>query len=808
MTRSYSTLGIRFINRKITSLKKLFFSLIFFLGFNSANAQFVFEPGHLPEHISILEHATIADAGFKNLSLQQVGQNTAQLKFKQLQGKLGNLGFTNHNYWIKFKLKNATKEPVFYYLQTAEPVTNNVNLFLVDSLGKTAAQQSGDNINFAKRSLPFRKTIFKIQLNANEQKQAFIEVKNDGEKNSLPLDLISQQKLLEITYQDQMVMGIFYGVLFVIAITYFFFYFALSELSYLYYSLYVSFVGLCQFALDGFYHQIIGQSNSWINLHAVIISAILGCYFFGKYSEIILNIKNRNIWIHKIFKLLYLLLGLVLIGIVLFPAFLKYAYPIINILTLAGMVLILSCIIILVYRKQKIDPFYTAGILILFVCILMAIAMNFGIFPVSIAMDNITKPGIGLEIIALSLSMANRIRLLKSNKEELQAIALQKSEEMNDIKSYFLSNMSHELRTPLNAILGLTSLMENETNDQKVKSNCEVIKNASYGLISSVNDILDFSNIAKGELKLDNIAFNPYQSIYKTSKNARRLAEEKGLAFEFFTTVAEDIAVIGDPIRLEQIIHNILSNAIKFTEKGSIQVKVLAKINNNEVNLWLTIVDTGIGIAKEKIGSVFGMFSQNDLNNKRKFGGFGVGLSVVKALVDLHGGTIRLESKVNTGTTCHISINYPLAEIQKKPVDISLPDSFDLLGKHILVVEDNKMNQMVVKMLLKRWNNTTVSFADDGAEGLAVLKKENIDVVLMDLQMPVMDGYEAIAAIRNAEVGKHNTNVPIIVLTADVTTSTKERAFELGANDYLTKPVDQKILYDKVKSFFSLSKVV
>lgn len=796
-----------FTPKKVIFPQKIFFSLALILLSVSVNAQYIFKPDSLPEHVSILNHAVIADAGLKNFTFRQVKNNTTALKYKQLSGKFGNLGFTNHNYWLKFELKNATKNPLFYYLQTAEPVTDNVDLYLINGLGETAVQQSGDNILFAKRSLPFQKTLFKIELNPGEQKQAYMEIRNDGEKNSLPLDLISQQKLLENTYKDQMIMGLFYGVLFVIAITYFFFYFALSELSFLYYSLYVSFVGLCQFALDGFYHQFIGESNSWFNLHAVIISAIFGSYFFGKYSELILKIKTRNTIIHKIFKALYLLLGAVLTGIILFPSFLKYSYPIVNVLTLAGMLLILSCIILLVYRKQSIDIFYASGILILFVCILMAILMNFGVFPEHMAIDNITKPGIGLEIIALSLSMANRIRLLKSKQEELQAIALQKSEEMNDVKSYFLSNMSHELRTPLNAILGLTSLMETETEDLKVKSNCETIKYASYSLISSVNDILDFSKIEKGELKLDHAEFNPYSILHRMSTNTRRLAEEKGLSFELFTTLTEDITVVGDATRLEQIIYNVLNNAVKFTQKGSVKLKVLTKVKNNQLNLILTISDTGIGISKEKIDSVFGMFSQTDVNHKRKFGGFGVGLTVVKALVDLHGGNVTLDSIVNEGTSCRIAITYPLVA-REKPAPVQISGSYDLLGKHILVVEDNKMNQMVIKMMLKRWNNTTVSFADDGAQSLEVLKTESVDVVLMDLQMPVLDGYEAIAAIRSGFVGNQNTNIPIIVLTADITASTKEKVFELGANDYMTKPVDQNELYQKVSALFSLSNAI
>ena len=351
-------------------------------------------------------------------------------------------------------------------------------------------------------------------------------------------------------------MGIFYGILFVIAITYFFFYFALKEKSFLYYSLYVTFVGLCQFALDGFFHQYIDRSNSWINLHAVIISAIFGAYFFGKYSEIILGIRQKYIKLQYSFNLLYLLLGIVLAGVLLFPDFLKYSYPLVNLLTLFGMVLIFVSITVLIKNKQHIDIYFAGGIFILFICILIAVLFNFGAFPDDISTDNITKPGIGLEIIALSLSMANRIRLLKSKQEEMQALALQKSEEMNDMKSYFLSNMSHELRTPLNAILGLANLMENESADEKIKENCEMIRYASHGLISSVNDILDFSKIEKGELKLEATNFKVYEVLEKIKESTRKQAEDKGITFEFDSNITPEITTIGDPIRLEQIIHN------------------------------------------------------------------------------------------------------------------------------------------------------------------------------------------------------------------------------------------------------------
>lgn len=785
-------------------MKHIYTLVLLLFTITSSKAQFIFSKDSLPEKISILKYASIADAGQKEFSIQQVRNSTANLKFKALRGNFGNLGFTDHTFWIKFDLINKLNVPVLYFLETAEAVTDNVNLYQFNKSGKLTIQQNGDKLDFSKRQINHRKTLFKIELLPGEHNEAYLEVKNDGEKNTLPLNLISQKSLLQSTYSEQYIMGIFYGILFIIAITYLFFYFALKELSFLYYSLYVIFMAACQFALDGFFHQYVISSNSWFNLHAVIIFAIFGSYFFGKYSELILQIKENNKPVHYIFKGIYITFAITLVGILLIPSFLKYSYPIVNILTLLGMVLIVVAIVNILIKKQELDLFYTAGISILFICFTVVILLNFGVLSNSLSNENITKFGIGLEIIALSLAMANRIRLLKTKEEELQTIALQKSEEMNDMKSYFLSNMSHELRTPLNAILGLTNIMENESVDSKVKENCEVIKNAANNLLSSVSDILDFSTIEQGGLKLGHTRFEPFKIIEKLCVRNKNLAEAAGLTFNFSSNLVTSIVLLGDQTRLEQILNNILTNAIKFTSSGSINFTVKATTSiNGKQKVVFEIADTGLGITPEKLSSIFEMFSQVNVDNKRKFGGFGIGLCLVKALVELHNGTIDLKSKVEKGTTCIISIDFEIAPEEIKPINIFSADSYDLMNKHVLVVEDNPMNQMVLKMMLKKWQNTTISFANDGSEGLEAILNKEIDIVLLDLQMPVMDGYEAAEAIRAGKVGDKNINLPIIVLTADMMDSTRERVFKLGVNDYMNKPVDQKMLYQKITALLS-----
>jgi len=770
----------------------------------TAKAQYQLKEGNLPDEVSILDYASILNTGKDDLGINSIIKNLDKFEFKPLSGKFGNLGFTNNNYWVKFQIQNTLDVPVLYYLLTAEPVTDNVNLYLLGNNSKIELQKSGDNLNFNEKSIANRKTVFKIELEPGETKNAFIKIKNDGEKNSLPLILLSQQKMLEHTYFDQLIMGIFYGILLVVAITYFFFYFALKDSAFLYYTLYVFFMGLCQFALDGFYHQYIGTGNSWFSLHAVIISAILSCFFFGKYSEIILEIRQKSRLIYKLFKPLYIALGLVLTCIILFPDFLKYSYPIINILTVIGLLLIFSSIAVILITKQAIDIFYTIGISILALSIILAILMNFGIFPEDFSTDNITKPGIGLEIIALSLSMANRIGILRNKKEELQNIALQKSEEMNDIKSYFLSNMSHELRTPLNVILGLTAIMEKEITDADLRLNCEKIKLASNGLISSVNDILDFSQIEKGLLQLDNNNFNAHEVLEKLANSAKRQTKDKGLMFNFESTLERNVMLLGDSVRLEQIIHNVLGNSIKFTSEGEVTLKAKSTITDNTLTLNITINDTGIGIPKEKLDKIFELFVQTNADNKRKYGGFGIGLTIAKALIDLHNGHINIISSVGHGTSCEIMIQYPIQKIIDKAANEYPTDEYDLLGKHILIVEDNPMNQMIIQMMLEDWKNTKVSIADDGAKSLDLLKSDDsIDLILMDLQMPVMDGYEAITAIRSGLTGPNNTEKPIIVITADITSETKDRIYNIGANGYMNKPVNEELMYQKITEALS-----
>jgi len=232
--------------------------------------------------------------------------------------------------------------------------------------------------------------------------------------------------------------------------------------------------------------------------------------------------------------------------------------------------------------------------------------------------------------------MGNLIRNLKNEKNELNRLALIRSEEMNELKSYFLSNISHELRTPLNAIMNLIDSIAKQTDDDKIRHDCQVIKYSSHSLLSSVNDILDFSKIEKGELKLEKVDFEPVKVLEHLKNNAVNRAKDQGLEFDYSKSDGIPELCSGDVTRLVQIVNNVLSNAIKFTPEGKVSFRIESQPKpGNRTQLRLIISDTGIGIAKDKLLTIFDSFTQDNIDNKRKFGGLGLGLYIVKTLVDM-----------------------------------------------------------------------------------------------------------------------------------------------------------------------------
>ncbi|HLP65438.1 hybrid sensor histidine kinase/response regulator [Flavobacterium sp.] len=771
--------------------------VLFLISFNG-HSQFLIQENTNFTSQSLHKYTSILNVKDKNISIKEVLQIPKD-KFEPLVFENTDLGFTTDNYWLHFSIKNNKSKAVSYYLETSRPIVDVAHFYKIYPNGKISFQKSGDVIPFKERSFQHRKTIFKINLQPNETGNYYLHLGSDGEVINVPLLLRTTDDLIVNSSFEQIVFGFFYGILIIAFILYFFFFYAMRQKVFLYYSLYVVFIGLLQFSLDGYFYQFITPNSGWLSNKSVLLFAVISGFFLGNYAQYYLNVKQISNRLYTAYNVLYACFGALFFVIVFVPKWFHYGYPAMNALGLFLLILIITSLIEIYSKTKQVYQFFTLGILSLVIGFVIFILKNFGLLPNNFITENSSKLGTGLEIIFLSLSMASLIKKLKEDRENLQNLALQKAEEMNELKTYFLSNISHELRTPLNTIMNFIESIKGETDSNSIQEKCEVIRSSSTSLLSSVNDILDFSKIEKDEIKLELVEFDAHKLFDEIRNNSTILAQGKGLDFQYISSPDLPKMMKGDGERIRQIITNLISNAIKFTSEGFVKFKVESKNVNGKVTLTFIVSDTGEGIAKEKMNSIFDSFSQQTIDNKRKYGGLGLGLYIVKALVNLHKGEIDMQSIVNQGTVCKVQLNVEEVVVKEEVKPVASLE-YDLKGKRILVVEDNAMNQMVLKMITKKWLNTEVDYANNGEEGLEFLHNQKYDVILMDLQMPVMDGYEATIAIRSGNSGINDKNIPIIAVTADVMEATKDRVKEIGMNHYLSKPVNKDTLFETIQS--------
>lgn len=366
----------------------------------------------------------------------------------------------------------------------------------------------------------------------------------------------------------------------------------------------------------------------------------------------------------------------------------------------------------------------------------------------------------------------------------------QKAEESLETRKLFLANISHEIRTPINAISGMSGILADTEISETQKQYVKAIQSSSKSLMVIVNDILDMSKLESGKFSADFIPFDIRSIVDPLYTSYLLRTDEKGISFNIDYPKDMPRWVFGDPTRLGQILNNLISNAIKFTDKGSVSLKINFEKKGKLNDFCFSVTDTGIGIDQEKLKTIFEFFSQEDNTITRRFGGTGLGLAISKSIAELLGGEIKVESEKNVGSTFKFSLTMPEAAEQEKNVAVALSD---LTGKNVLIVEDNELNRFLAVTILKKWN-ANIHIAENGEEAVAAVKNKEIDIVLMDIQMPVMDGVAASIAIRN----ELNSNVPIIALTANALESEKEKCWQAGMNEYITKPYNPNYLLEKI----------
>ncbi|MEM9103312.1 MAG: ATP-binding protein [Pseudomonadota bacterium] len=383
--------------------------------------------------------------------------------------------------------------------------------------------------------------------------------------------------------------------------------------------------------------------------------------------------------------------------------------------------------------------------------------------------------------------------------------ARQAAETANRAKSEFLANMSHELRTPMNGTLGMLQLLQETQLTSTQREYLSAASESTEHLLRVVNDILDFSKIEDGRLELESIFINLKQLVKRCSNSFYNEAKRKGLTLVAeFEGELQNADIATDPTRLRQVLVNLIGNAIKFTHQGKVEISCqLTRTTEDFLHLSIVVEDTGIGIKKEQIPTIFHAFTQADGSMARRYGGTGLGLTITRQLVELMGGRIQVSSEEAVGSRFNVifELPYEFPEHETEPPNIRF--TFPKLSGHVLLVEDNRVNQMVTRGLLCKMG-VSVDTADDGIKALDRYHESQYDLIVMDCQMPNMDGFETTQKIRELEQ-EELKKTPIIALTANAMDGDKERCIAAGMNDYLSKPINKELLADVLKKWLEVA---
>ena len=432
-----------------------------------------------------------------------------------------------------------------------------------------------------------------------------------------------------------------------------------------------------------------------------------------------------------------------------------------------------------------------------------------GLFTDLVPPSQLLSPGyemlIILNFVTIIISHYLFRRAFMDNLAEKEALnnqlrlAVKEANQAAESKSDFLSTMSHELRTPLNSVIGVTELLLYDDHSKEQEENLNILKFSAGNLHTLINDILDFNKLGSGKLDLEAIPVDLNRLLEDLSQGLRFQAAQKKIDFVLeVDDRIKGLRVITDPTRISQIIYNLAGNAIKFTEVGKVILRLeLLYHQDDNIRVGISIKDSGIGISPDKQEAIFEPFTQENTSTTRNFGGTGLGLAIVKRLLFLFNSAVRLESTPDIGSTFSFELDLKKDQISGSILPDNTTREYDLAGLKILIAEDNAMNRILLTKVLSKWN-CSFTFALNGQEAVEKVVNKDFDLILMDLHMPVMDGYKASAAIRALE-DPIQSAIPIIALTASVSANLSEKIKVCGMDGFVLKPFKLDDLFDKLK---------
>ncbi|MFY1051639.1 7TM diverse intracellular signaling domain-containing protein [Ectopseudomonas khazarica] len=731
-------------------------------------------------------------------SIDDVSSQAVQGSFRLHDKPVLNAGYSRSVFWLRLDLQYLPRQEQgarSWLLELAYPPLDHLELYLPDDSGSFAlAQRTGDALPFDSRQIRQNNYLFELSLEPGQTKRIYLRLESQGSIQA-PLTLWSPNAYLEEQPGRIYVLGIIYGVLLVMLVYNLFIFLSVRDTSYLYYILYIASFGLYQISVNGAGIEYFWPDSPWwANAATPFLigsAALFGCQFARSF----LHTAEHSPWVDRL--LLVLMASGAAVMILALCISYATALRLATYLALLFTVVIFAAGILAWLRGMRVARYFIFAWTAFLVGGIVNTLMVLGYVPNVFLTMYASQIGSALEVGLLSLALADRINAMKEERTRILQEAGRKLEALNQeladsnrFKDEFLATVTHELRTPMNGVIGSLELMQTVKMDVELEQYQKTAAASARDMMRMVNDILALTELQAGKLYPRRDAFSLRGLLDGLCAQYAPRAEDKGLSFTLELDDSLPDTLEGDAAKLAQALGYLLDNAIKFTSEGGVTLEV-GRAGSIGSNLPLSVVvsDSGIGFAHVE-GDLYQRFHQLDGSMTRKYGGLGIGLAICRHLVDLLGGSLSHESQPGVGSRFRLNVPLTLPEQPVTPVARSPRQSSGTVQRQaqqctVLIVEDNAINQLVTRgMLLKL--GYRVRTADNGAEALSLLREESVDAVLLDCQMPVMDGFATCRAIR-ALPGC--AEVPVLAITAHSHSGDRERCLAAGMSDYLAKPV-------------------
>ncbi|MDG5789870.1 ATP-binding protein [Evansella sp. AB-P1] len=763
------------------------------------------------EKVDVYQVLYMLEDNEREFTIEEVMSEEFSEKFIHSDNVQQRGGFFETHTWLRFEIHNQSEQRD-WFLEFAFPQIFELQIYEEESQEKL--HHVGSQFPFRQREINHRHFVFSFELDQGETKVFYALASGGGDLHP-PISIWEPESFIEKSQVEFALLGLFYGVILVMILYNLFLYFSLRLRSYLYYVIVITFTLLGKMSINGVAFQYFWPYSPEWNIISTPVWVSLACIFILIFTRTFLDVDQ---YIPRFKFISNFLIGLN--GVVIVTIFLSY-YIALNLMLLATLITfftVLSTAFICLLRGARQARFFIIGWFIFLIGVFITIIERAAIVPFSVFTEYAGQGALTIEVVLLSFALADKINIMRTEKEqaektarESQTLALENLKKADELKDEFLAITSHELRTPLFGMIGIAESLRDGVQDkvsENMKNQLSMIITSGNRLTHLVNDILDFSKLKHESIVLERKPVHLNGVVDVVFAICKPLLKSKEI--QLVQHIDPSLQTVhADPNRLQQILYNLIENAIKYTNEGNI---VISAVNEGNF-VKISVADTGRGMSKEQQSVIFEPFQQLDKSVSRDAGGVGLGLTITKRLVDLHAGRMEVNSKLGVGTT--FSVMLPIHRnhtevVEEVALSLDMYTEKELLlhetentlnrGPKILIADDEPINLQVLTNHLTLEGYEIIT-AFNGEEVLNLVENHSIDLLILDIMMPKMSGYEVCQRLRK----KYSLmELPVLMLTAKNQLHDKIASFEVGANDYLVKPCDKQELLSRVKTLVQI----